>query len=147
MYSTTKTTNNLRKNFIDAGVSGEHIRTWEQKSHWSSSPYPISGKTILSKTIVENCPDNILYIESDSIRQYVAEYNDHKSPKFTLTESLSTFNFDNNNIKYIQARVHHPETNGKLERLNYTVKSLRPYFITWKEVVYHYNYERIHDSL
>ncbi len=43
--------------------------------------------------------------------------------------------------------VNHPETNGKLERLNYTIKSLRPYFTTWEEVLYHYNYERMHDSL
>jgi putative transposase len=31
--------------------------------------------------------------------------------------------------------------------LNYTIKSLRPYFNTWEEVIYHYNYERMHDSL
>ena len=37
---------------------------------------------------------------------------------------------DDNNIKHILARVNHPETNGKLERLNYTIKSLRPYFST-----------------
>ena len=159
IYSMTKTTNNLRKNVIDARVSGEHIRTWEQNSHWSSSPYPLytiyaetlegsqattllggsknykeisekelnnavgktdalklwnmhkfskavpdrpaliimagyplSGKTTLSRAIVENCPDNTLHVESDSIRQYVAESNGHKSPKFTLTESLNTFN-------------------------------------------------------
>lgn len=39
IYSTTKTTNSLRKNVIGARVAGEHIRTWEQKSHWSNSPY------------------------------------------------------------------------------------------------------------
>ena len=54
--------------------------------------YPLSGKATLSRAIVENCPDNTLHVESDSIRQYVAESNGHKSPKFTLTESLSTFN-------------------------------------------------------
>ena len=37
---------------------------------------------------------------------------------------------DDNNIKHILARVNHPETNGKLEMLNYTIKSLRPYFST-----------------
>ena len=37
---------------------------------------------------------------------------------------------DDNNIKHILARINHPETNGKLERLNYTIKSLRPYFST-----------------
>ncbi len=49
---------------------------------------------------------------------------------------------DNNNIKHISGRIDHPETNRKLKRLNYTVKQLRPYFTTWEEVVYYYNYER-----
>ena len=43
---------------------------------------------------------------------------------------------DNNNIKHIVGRIDHPQTNGKLERLNYTIKRLRPYFSTWDEVVY-----------
>ncbi len=43
----------------------------------------------------------------------------------------------NQKIKHILARINHPETNGKLERLNYTIKRLRPYFTTW-EVQYGY---------
>ncbi len=54
--------------------------------------YPISGKTTLSKAIVKNCPDNTIHVESDSIRQYVAESNGHRSPRFTFTESVATFN-------------------------------------------------------
>ena len=54
---------------------------------------------------------------------------------------------DNNNIKHIVGRIDHPQTNGKLERLNYTIKRLRPYFSTWDEVVYYYNYKRRHMSL
>lgn len=54
---------------------------------------------------------------------------------------------DDNNIKHIPGRIDRPETNSKLKRLNYTVKSLMPYFSTWEEVVYHYNYERMHYSL
>jgi len=54
---------------------------------------------------------------------------------------------DNNNIKHIVGRVKYPETNRKLGMLNYTIKRLSPYFSTWEEVVYHYNYERMHDSL
>ena len=54
---------------------------------------------------------------------------------------------DNNSIKHILGRIDHPQTNGKLERLNGTVKKLRPWFATWDEVVYHYNYERRHMSL
>ena len=54
---------------------------------------------------------------------------------------------DRNNIKHIVGRVDHPQTNGKLERLNYTIKRLRPYFSTWDEVVYYYNYKRRDMSL
>ena len=54
--------------------------------------YPLSGKTTLSRAIVNNCPDNTIHVESDCIRQYVAESKGHKSPKFSYTESLTTFN-------------------------------------------------------
>jgi len=50
-------------------------------------------------------------------------------------------------INNIKARVKHPQTNGKLERLNYTLKILKKYFVTWEEVVNHYNNERNHISL
>lgn len=54
--------------------------------------YPLSGKIILSRVIVYNCPDNTVYVKSDSIRQYVAEFKGYKSPRFSYTESLTTFN-------------------------------------------------------
>jgi len=38
-------------------------------------------------------------------------------------------------------------SNGKLERLIFTLKDLRKYFGTWEEVVNYYNYRRIHMSL
>ncbi len=47
-----------------------------------------------------------------------------------------------NNIKYILKRIEHPQTNGKLKRLNYTIKRLMPFFTVWEEVVYYYNYKR-----
>lgn len=50
-------------------------------------------------------------------------------------------------IKHILARVKHPQTNGKLERFNGTLKGLRRHFGTWEEVVYYYNHERRHMSL
>jgi len=54
---------------------------------------------------------------------------------------------ENNGIKHILGRIDHPQTNGKLERLNYTIKRLKPYFSTRDEVVYYYNYKRRSVSL
>ncbi len=50
-------------------------------------------------------------------------------------------------IEHIKARVKHPQTNGKVERLIYTVKRLRKYYNSWEEVARYYNYERMHMSL
>ncbi|MGC8580917.1 MAG: DDE-type integrase/transposase/recombinase, partial [Thermoplasmata archaeon] len=50
-------------------------------------------------------------------------------------------------IHHIKARVKHPQTNGKIERLIYTLKRLRKYYNSWEEVANYYNYERMHMSL
>ncbi|MCL5963920.1 MAG: IS481 family transposase, partial [Candidatus Thermoplasmatota archaeon] len=50
-------------------------------------------------------------------------------------------------IEHIKAMVKHPQTNGKVERLIYTVKRLRKYYNSWEEVARYYNYERMHMSL
>lgn len=86
----------------DAVGKTQALSLWDQYKFSKAVPdkpaliimagYPLSGKTTLSRAIVENCQDNTLHVESDSIRQHVAESNGHESPKFTLTESLNTFN-------------------------------------------------------
>lgn len=52
-----------------------------------------------------------------------------------------------NKIEHIKARIKHPQTNGKVERLFRTLKILKDYNGSWKEAVNVYNYERIHMSL
>ena len=54
---------------------------------------------------------------------------------------------EENGIIHIKARVKHPQSNGKLERLIFTLKDLRKYFNTWEEVVDYYNNRRMHMSL
>jgi len=54
---------------------------------------------------------------------------------------------EENGIVHIKARVKHPQSNGKLERLIFTLKYLKKYFGTWEEVVNYYNYKRMHMSL
>lgn len=52
-----------------------------------------------------------------------------------------------NEIEHIKARIKHPQSNGKIERLFRTLKILKDYNGSWKEAVKVYNYERIHMSL
>ena len=103
LLSSTKNYKEIsEKELNDAVGKTQALGLWDQYKFSKAVPdkpaliimagYPLSGKTTLSRAILENCPDNTLHVESDSIRQHVAESNGHESPKFTLTESLNTFN-------------------------------------------------------
>ena len=50
-------------------------------------------------------------------------------------------------IKHIKARVKHPQSNGKVERVIQTMQNLRKHFPNWDTVVYYYNFKRPHSSL
>ena len=50
-------------------------------------------------------------------------------------------------INHILARVKHPQTNGKQERLHGTLKRLYRHFRDWNKVIYCYNYKMPHLSL
>ena len=50
-------------------------------------------------------------------------------------------------IKQIFARVRYPQGNGKLERLNGTIKRLWKQLGSLDKAVYHYNYKRPHSGL
>jgi putative transposase len=50
-------------------------------------------------------------------------------------------------IKHIKARVKHPQSNGKVERVIFTIKQLWNHFHCWDAAVFYYNYERPHSSL
>ena len=49
--------------------------------------------------------------------------------------------------KHIKARVKHPQSNGKAERVIQTIKKLWKVFGSLDEVIKHYNYKRPHRSL
>lgn len=51
------------------------------------------------------------------------------------------------NIKHIKARVKHPQSNGKVERVYQTIFALKKHFGTWERAVEYYNFERPHMSL
>jgi putative transposase len=50
-------------------------------------------------------------------------------------------------IKHIKARVKHPQSNGKVERVIQTLQLLGKHFKCWDSAVYYYNYMRPHSSL
>jgi putative transposase len=50
-------------------------------------------------------------------------------------------------IKHIKARVKHPQSNGKVERVIQTIQLLGRHFKCWDSAVYYYNYRRPHSSL
>jgi putative transposase len=50
-------------------------------------------------------------------------------------------------IKHIRARVKHPQSNGKVERLFQTLERLKNHFGNWEKAVEYYNYKRPHMSL
>jgi putative transposase len=50
-------------------------------------------------------------------------------------------------IKHIKARVKHPQTNGKVERLFQTLRRYKKHFGSWEKTVEYYNFRRPHASL
>jgi len=56
-------------------------------------------------------------------------------------------NLNSMGVKQIFTRVHHPQTNGKLERLFFTLKKLAKHFKSIKKAIDIYNYKRPHMSL
>jgi putative transposase len=50
-------------------------------------------------------------------------------------------------IQHVRTRVHHPQTNGKMERWWKTADFLANHFGSLPKAVKHYNYERYHMSL
>jgi len=50
-------------------------------------------------------------------------------------------------IKHIKARVKHPQSNGKVERVGQTIQKLWKHFQCWDSSVFYYNYKRPHSSL
>jgi putative transposase len=50
-------------------------------------------------------------------------------------------------IRHIKARVKHPQSNGKVEKLGDTLFKLQKHYDSWEEVIEYYNYERPHWSL
>ena len=50
-------------------------------------------------------------------------------------------------IQHIKARVKHPQSNGKVERVIQTIQQLGKHFQCWDTAVYYYNFHRPHSSL
>lgn len=91
--------------------------------------------------------------------------NEYGKPKQLISDHGSTFisvsretcpNPDPNifqktvqdlDIEHIKARIKHPQTNGKVERVYQTLGPLKEHFGSWDAAVEYYNYRRPHMSL
>ena len=91
----------------------------------------------------------------NTILAFINAIKKHSKPKETLTDNGTQFISDlfkefciNNNIKHILGRIHHPQTNGKIERWFGTYKlELTDYFKSLDEFVNYYNNERLHQGI
>lgn len=77
------------------------------------------------------------------IQFYVSKQKGRKEPEASEFDKYLKVH----NIKHILARVNHPQTNGKVERLFGTVKQKRKEFSSLEELFYWYNQVRPHMSL
>ena len=65
------------------------------------------------------------------------------NPEPTVFQKL----LEEHKIKHIKARVKHPQSNGKAERLVQTLKKHKTHFKTWEITTRFYNFKRPHMSL
>ena len=82
-------------------------------------------------------------IMTDHGTQFVASRKDKKGyAKHKFGEFL-----EENGIRHILARVHHPQTNGKIERFFGLVEAKKRFFTDMDELIGWYNYDKPHMSL
>ena len=82
-------------------------------------------------------------IMTDHGTQFVSSRTDKKGySRHKFGEFL-----EENGIKHILARVHHPQTNGKIERFFGTVEAKKRFFKDIDELMRWYNYDKPHMSL
>lgn len=92
----------------------------------------------------------------NTILAFKAAINKHGTPEHTLTDNGTQFHpngpFEEfckaNNIKHILGRIHHPQTNGKIERWFGTYKlEFRQGSDNLDKFVNYYNNERLHQGI
>ena len=65
------------------------------------------------------------------------------NPEPTIFQKI----LDQYQVQHVKARVKHPLSNGKMERVGGTLKRLYPHFNDWIQTLSYYNFERPHMSL
>jgi putative transposase len=101
-----------------------------------------NAKAAMKRAIAEyGCPKQII---SDHGTQFVSLAREAcRDPE---PNEFQRF-IEEKGIKHIKARVKHPQSNGKVEKLFDTLQNLKKHFGSWKRTVEYYNFERPHMSL
>ena len=101
-----------------------------------------NAATVLDKAVEKHGPPKQLLSDNGSHFTSVIRQS-YPNPK----DSLFQKRLNELGIKHIKARIHHPQTNGKLERWFGTIKPLKKHFGTLQKAVNYYNHKRPHMSL
>ena len=133
---------------------------------WTTCPYTKKqliafiddySRFVIHAEFFENatCENTILAFQN-AILKYgkPKEILSDNGTQFTNTQKRGDINHEftkfciNNEIKHILGRIHHPQTNGKIERWFGTYKvEFTDYYKNLDEFVNYYNHERMHQSL
>jgi putative transposase len=101
-----------------------------------------NGVLVLEKAIKDyGCPKQTMTDHGTSFTSMPRETCKDPKPNI-FQKSLSS-----HGSQHIKARVKHPQSNGKVEKLGDTLFKLQKHFGDWEEVIEYYNYERMHWSL
>jgi putative transposase len=101
-----------------------------------------NGVLVLEKAIKDyGCPKQAMTDHGTTFTSLPRETC--KDPKPNVFQKC----LSSHDIRHIKARVNHPQSNGKVEKLGDTLFKLKNHFENWEDAIEYYNYERLHWSL
>lgn len=107
-----------------------------------SNATAVNARATLEQAIAKyGCPKQLITDHGTQFTSIPRETCDNPQPS-EFQKFLSE-----KGVKHIKARVKHPQSNGKVERLFATLRRLKEHFGSWNGAVEYYNFKRPHMSL